>query len=140
MAMRFETICKVATIEKSRGLVFGWALTSDFEGEPYFDDQGDNVDPEGTLDAALAFAKSLRVSTDLHARDEAGDPIADGTVPFLMPVTKDIAKAFNLDTGETYGLMIGMQPSPSVFKKYESGEYKAFSIGGRRIEEEVVEL
>ncbi len=137
----FDSICKVLDVDAELGLVFGWALTSFYKGEEYFDTQGHSMDAEGTVVAALDFAKSARISTDMHARDENGDPVRDGFVPFMMPITEQIAKAFEVDTGGTYGLMIGLKPSADVFAKYKSGEYTSFSIGGRRVldSEEVVE-
>jgi hypothetical protein len=65
-----------------------------------------------------------------------GDPI--GTMVFAFPLTTDIAKAFDITTPRT-GLMIGMKPSAEVLAKFKSGEYTGFSIGGKRVEEEVVE-
>jgi hypothetical protein len=36
------------------------------------------------------------------------------------------------------GLLVAMKPSPEVMKKFESGEYTGFSIGGRRIVDQEV--
>jgi len=59
-------------------------------------------------------------------------------VVFLFPLTSELAKAFEIKTERT-GVMVGIKPSPEVLAKFESGEYTGFSIGGERLDEEVVE-
>ena len=61
-----------------------------------------------------------------------------GNVPFAMPLTEEIADAYRFRTTKT-GLMVGMRPDPPMFAKFESGELKAFSIGGIRIRDTIVE-
>ncbi len=54
------------------------------------------------------------------------------------PLTEDIAKAFGIDT-KTTGLMIAMKPdSDDMLAKFRNGELTGFSIGGHRINDEIV--
>ena len=77
------------------------------------------------------FMLKSRTSGEMH---EA----VDGDVVFLFPLTSELAKAFEIKTERT-GIMVGIKPSPAVLAKFESGEYTGFSIGGQRLEEEVVQ-
>lgn len=125
----------IAKVDDGLGLAFGWALVCKKAGADYFDLQGDHI-PEGAmLEAATEFMLSARHAGDMHARNEADEPVAKGTVVFAFPLTCDIAKAMNIQTGQT-GLMIAMKPSdPAILAKFKSGEYTGFSIGGRRIQD-----
>lgn len=121
---------QVLKVDQSLGLVFGWALVSKVDGEDYFDTQNDHVPEEALMKAALDFA-DLRVGKEMHTGDQCG------SIPFIFPLTTDVAKSLNIETNTT-GLLIAMKPSADVLAKYESGEYTGFSIGGQRIQDEVI--
>ena len=127
-------VCKVSD---ELGLVFGWGIICKIDGEPYFDLQGDHIPEESMLRATADFMLKSRVSGDMHARDAAGVPIADGNVVFSFPLTEQLAKAMNITSDRT-GWMVAVRPSPEVLAKYKSGEYRGFSIGGRRLKDENV--
>lgn len=123
---------EIVKIDRSLGLVFGFAVVSKVDGKPFFDLQGDHVPEEAILEASTAYAIGKRDAKDEH-RTSAG------TVVHTFPLTTDIAKALGIQTSKT-GLLIAMKPSEDVFAKFVSGEYTGFSIGGERVEdEEVVE-
>lgn len=137
MSDTFSKQCDVIGVNEELGLVFGFAVICKQHGEDYYDTQEDHVTEPALLEAATDFAKSQRVSTDLHARVD-GSPVQDGQVVFLFPLISDIAKALDITTPMT-GLLIGMQPSPEVLAKFKDGTYTGFSIGGRRIDDEEVD-
>lgn len=121
-------------VDPKLGLVFGWAIVCKNNGQDYYDrnidKNGERVPehiPEATmLEAALDFAENSGLSKDMHE----GDP--DGTTPFVFPMTTEIAKAMGLSGAKT-GLMLAMKPSPKVLQRFLKGEYRGFSIGGRRV-------
>ena len=117
-------------MDEGHGLVLGFAIITSESGREYFDSQGDAITDEAMLEAACDFAKNM-AGDDMHRGP-------DGEVVFMFPLTEEIAKAFEIECPRM-GLMIGMRPSPEVLKKFKSGEYTGFSIGGVRIEENVVE-
>ena len=128
----FTKSCDILKVDTDLGLVFGFAAVCKVDGEEYFDSQGDHIDEDALLEAAVDFVKSDSVSTDMHARETDGvTPTRDGQVVFVFPLTTDIAKALKITAPQT-GLLIAMQPSPAVLAKFKSGEYTGFSIGGRR--------
>lgn len=132
-AMNKRLDCKVAKVDDSLGIVFGWAIVCEEDGHPYVDLQGDYIPPGAMLKAAAKFAKGKRTGGDMHR-------VADGTVDFLMPLTDDIKKAFGIDC-QRVGLMIGMRPdNDETLEKFRSGERTGFSIGGRRIKDTEVDL
>lgn len=128
---------QVVKFNKTLGIVFGYAVVCKIAGEEYYDHHGDHIPEDSMLKASLAFMKSERVSGDMHGRDEDGLPIADGQVIFAFPMTQEIADSLGI-TVEKTGLLVAIQPSPSVFAKFENGDYTGFSIGGRRIKDEDV--
>lgn len=131
--MEFETSAKVVKVDKSLGLVMGYAVICSENGEPYFDLQGDHCPDESMLEAATDFMQSARIAKDMHDSDQKG------SVVFAWPLTAEIAKAFGLQTEKT-GLMIAMKPSDDeILEKFASGEYTGFSIGGERIDDEEVD-
>lgn len=132
VADTFEFRSDFAKVDESLGLVFGFGIVCKVDDEDYFDLQGDNATEAGMLEAAADFMQNSRIVRDMHE----GEPI--GQAVFAFPLTTDIAKAFEIETRRT-GLMLGIMPSADVLEKYRTGEYTGFSIGGKRIEEEVVE-
>jgi len=129
---------EIIKVDEGLGLVFGYGIVCKQGGEEYFDTQGDAIDQDGMVEAVADFMLHSRVSGDMHKQDANGHVIPDGQVVFSFPVTADIAKAFGM-TIEKYGWLVAVKPSPDVLAKFKSGEYSGFSIGGARIEEEVVE-
>lgn len=130
-ARRFERVCKVSTINKKLGIVFGWAVESMRKGAQHFDTQGDHYAEDAMVADFADFMLKSRVQGEMHE-------VIDGDVVFLFPLTSELAKAMEI-TSERTGVMVGIKPSPAVLAKFESGEYTGFSIGGERLDEEVVE-
>lgn len=128
---KFDARADVCKVDEGLGLVFGWGIVCTENGEPYFDVQGDHI-PEGAMLAATAdFMVKSRVSGDMHRSE-------DGVAVFLFPLTSEIAKAFGIQCSRT-GTLVAVKPSAEVLEKFRTGEYTGFSIGGTRVEEEVVE-
>ena len=131
----------VIKVDDTLGLVMGYAIVCNDDGEPYFDLHGDHIPEDTMLKAAADFMVNSRVAGDMHRQveDEVNKGIIPaGSVVFAWPMTKDIAKAFGLEVKKT-GLMIAMKPSsPEMLEKFRKGEYTGFSIGGSRGEDEEV--
>jgi hypothetical protein len=137
MSDEFVTETEVFKVDEEIGLVFGFGLVSTINGEPYFDKQGDHIPEDSMLEAAADFMLNSRVAGEMHAKDDDGEIVKDGTVVFAFPLTSDVAKAFDIKTVRT-GLLVAIKPSADVLAKFKTGEYTGFSIGGTRIEDEEV--
>lgn len=122
----FEINCEVAKVDAELGVVFGWAIVSMEDGQPYVDLQNDHIPENAMLKATMNFAKGARVAKEMHVGG------GRGTVLFLLPLTSDVAKSLELQTRRT-GLIVGMAPDPEMLEKFRSGELRGFSIGGRRL-------
>lgn len=130
---RFTTSVDVVKVDEDLGLVLGYAIVCMEDGEPYFDVQGDHIPEASMLKAATDFMLHSRTAGDMHENE------LPGIIVFAWPMTKDIAEAFDLEVSKT-GLMIAMHPDdPEVLGKFRDGTYTGFSIGGKRVEEEVVD-
>lgn len=130
-ATKFQTTTPVCKVDNKLGLVFGFAIVSKVDGEPYFDVQGDHIPEDSMLKAATDFMAQSRKAKEMHHGDGVGE------VLFAFPLTEDIAKSLGIET-KTTGLLIGMKPSPEVFGKFADGTYTGFSIGGEYIKNKEV--
>ena len=128
----FTHSLEILKVDDSLGLVLGYGIICTEEGEDYFDLQGDHIPEDAMLKAATDFMLNSRKADTMHDFEEMG------TVVFAWPMTEEIAKAYELDPVRT-GLMIARKPSDEVLEKFKSGEFTGFSIGGKRIKDEVVE-
>lgn len=118
---------EIVKTDTELGIVFGFAIVSKINGEPYYDTQGDFIPEASMLKATASFMASERIAKDMHQ----GGPV--GQVVFGFPLTTEIAKALDIKTEKT-GFIVGMKPaSDSLLSKYRNGEYTGFSIGGRRL-------
>lgn len=132
MSDEFCTRAKVLKVDESLGLVFGWGIIENINGEPYFDTQGDHIPGDTIIKAATDFMLNSRATTDMHMEDDGGD------VVFAFPLTAEVAKAYGIET-QTTGLLVASKPAPEVLAKFKDGTYTGFSIGGHRVDEEVIE-
>jgi hypothetical protein len=127
MSLDFKKGVTVEKIDAQHGVVFGFAMVSKVDGEPFFDSQGDHITEEALLEASLHYMEGDRVAKEMHR----GEPM--GKVVFAFPLTTDIAKMLGIESRRT-GLIIGMKPSGNVLKKFADGTYTGFSIGGSYVE------
>ena len=125
--MGFDATFKVAKVDDSLGLVFGWAMAGTLDGGEtlHVDLQDDAIDvnSDDFLKACAEFMEGGAAADVMHDGEQ------DGRVVFAMPLIPEINKALGIET-ETHGLAIAMKPSPETFKRFKSGELAAFSIGG----------
>lgn len=133
---------RIAKIDESLGLVMGWAIVCKVDGEDYYDlnidrDTGERVPehiPEDAmLKASADFMENSRVGNEMHAGPDVG------TYVFAFPLTSDIAKMMGITTKFT-GLMVAYKPTPEVLEKFKNGTYSGFSIEGRRLKSEMVDV
>ena len=129
-------ICKV---NKDLGIIYGFAMVTKEAGEEHFDTQGDAIDDDGMIEATLDFALSKRTGCVMHERDEMGKVVQKGEIPFMFPLTPEIADALEITT-KRHGLLIGYKPDdPDILQKAIDGTFAGFSIGGYRVVDEEVE-
>lgn len=126
---------QIVKVDKTLGLVFGYAIVCKEEGAEYFDTQGDHIPEDSMLEAACDFMANSRVAKDMHTGDQVGSAV------FAFPLTSELAKALEITCKRT-GLLVAMRPDDenreAILTKYETGEYTGFSIGGYRITDEEV--
>lgn len=123
MTNQFINKAQVVKVDSDLGLVFGFAIVSTADGQPYYDVQGDYIPEDAMLKAATDFMENSRIAKEMHQGD------AKGSVVFAFPLTAEIAKSLGITTQKT-GLLIAMKPTPEVLTKFKDGSYTGFSIGG----------
>lgn len=121
---KIEVATTILKVDDSLGLVFGYAMVCKIDGEDHFDLQGHHI-PEDTMTRVLAkFMQEGAIAKEMHS----GDPV--GKFVFAFPMTTDIAKSLDITVKQT-GALVAMKPdNASTLKKFASGEYTGFSIGG----------
>lgn len=135
MANDFERTCEFLKVEESLGLIMGYAIICKQNGEDYYDLQGDHIPEDSMLEAATDFMLHSRDGCEMHARQD-GEVVKGGTVVFCWPMTTDIAKSLNLKPDMT-GLLVAIRPdNEEALAKARNGEYRGFSIGGSRVQDE----
>lgn len=135
-------------VDENHGLILGFAIVCKVDGEPYYDlgeplpDGGriqDHIPEDAMVKAAVDFMENSRIAGRMHERDENGKPVQRGRVVFAFPLTSDVAEHLDITTKRT-GLLVAIKPdSPEELAKARRGEYRGFSIGGRRITDEDAE-
>jgi hypothetical protein len=116
--------CVFTKTDREHGIAYGWAIVSSIGGEPYYDLHGDHIPRDACIAAAARFMEKSRVSDDQH------DEVAQGFVPFCMPVYKGITDSLlDVDIGQE-GLIIGAKCSSETLDKIDAGERRGYSIGG----------
>lgn len=128
---KFETRIEFKKFDEDLGLVMGFIIVCEKDGEPYFDLHGDHIPEDAMLKASLDFMENSRTAKEMHTGEKRG------SIVFAWPMTADIAKAFEIETNTT-GLMIAMRPDEEMLEKFKSGDLTGFSIGGFRGEDEEV--
>lgn len=123
MTNQFINKAQVVKVDSDLGLVFGYAIVSTSDGQPYYDVQGDHIPEDAMLKAAADFMENSRIAKEMHQGD------AKGSVVFAFPLTTDIAKSLGI-TAQKTGLLIAMKPTAEVLAKFKDGSYTGFSIGG----------
>lgn len=121
---QFTVKTDVCKVDDKLGLVFGYAMVSKIEGEPYFDLQGHHIPEDVMLKMLTDFMVDYNVAKDMHSGDQVGKYV------FAFPLTEDIAKSLDIEAKKT-GALVAMKPdSDELLQKFVSGEYTGFSIGG----------
>lgn len=105
--------------------VRGWASVASVDGVPVEDWQGDVVEIDELRKAAHQFIAETRVAKAMHRGDAVGD-IVESVI-----IDDEFVKAVGATTTQR-GWWIGMRiNSETVRKRIQSGELRAFSVGGR---------
>jgi len=114
---------KITKSDSASRIVWGWASVIEKDGESIFDHQGDRIAEDVLAKAAHDFVSDYRVGKVMHSGRKVGALVES------VVFTKELQKALGIDLGKV-GWFIGMRVSEDVFKRVESGELQAFSIGG----------
>jgi hypothetical protein len=121
-----EVRVEIKKFDAPQRFVLGWATVCSVNGAPVTDLQGDVVDEAEMERYALDFMKDSRAGKLMHD----GGVAIDYNVS--LPVTSEVKKALGIEFTDrrTGWLLGGIVRDPEVFKRVESGELRAFSIGG----------
>ena len=131
MPDKIEIRTEILKVDDELGLVFGWGFICTEGGEDHHDTQEDNIPVGEMLKATADFMRDSRVMDANHQREQTGD------VVFAMPMTKQIASAYNMDLPknddgrDVEGFMMCVKPhSDEELQKFKNGTYTGFSLDG----------
>ena len=117
----------ITKIDKAQQVVYGFASIIDKgDGVPIEDAQGDVILEDDLVEAAHGFMRNHRTLGHRHQQVEGIGDIVESLV-----ITKDVRTALGLPATSPLGWFIGCKVTdPEVWSRVESGELRAFSIGG----------
>lgn len=122
--------------DKKLGMCFGWSCFAKKDGEAYEDSHGDHIPEDDILLAALELSALPVEDRTIKANHSGG---ARGSIVSCWGMTEDIAKACDVDTHGTAGILVAFKPDEELLKSIESGEAFCLSIGGVSHDPEVIE-
>ena len=130
-----EYIFEIQKSNEDKQLAFGWCMIAqDKFGQDVFDLQNDGIDSEDLEALAYKYVEFYRDSGELHINSGKGVVIES----FVSTLEKQQIMGIPLNTVPV-GWWIGIHfTDKKVWSKIKDGTYKAFSIQGTSIREEVV--
>lgn len=120
-----ENNFRLTKFDEEQRLVYGWASVVTEKGVPVVDRAGDVITPQTLERAVSKFMEHVRVGKEMHSGGQVGKIIHS------WPVTKEIAAAVGIECDREGWLVAFRVYDDAVWEKVKSGEYPAFSIGGR---------
>lgn len=103
------------------------------DGTPVVDRQGDIIPVDELEAAAKAFMLDSRAADVMHDTQAVGKVFES----YVSTPEKRAAQGYGDPTDQTVGWWVGMEVPQDVFKRVQSGELRAFSIGGAAVREDV---
>ena len=121
--MKKQLKLDIVKVNKELGILFGYAIVCNEDGEAYYDLQGDHIPEDAMLEAALNFMNNDRYFYENHIWGV-------GKVIFAWPMTSELAESLDITVKRT-GLLVGVKPDHyNIIDKFREGIYTGFSIGG----------
>ncbi|PWK07506.1 XkdF-like putative serine protease domain-containing protein [Tumebacillus permanentifrigoris] len=121
----------ITKTDTEKQMVFGWLSVSvTAEGVQVIDLHGDIIEEHELEAAAYDFVLHARIAGEMHERFEGIGRLVESTV-----FTAEKQRAWGIPEGiMPIGWWVGFKiDDPDVWAKVKSGEYGAFSIGGKAI-------
>lgn len=119
----FKATCEATGVDEGLGIVFGWGMVTEINGEPYYDTDNQCISNEAMVKGTSIFMENSRINNDMHTPNDVG------IVVHSFPITPEIAKSMGIFTNVS-GWMVGVKPDAESLAKFASGEYTGFSIEG----------
>jgi len=133
--VKWATQFDISKTDEDQQLVFGWlSVAVDKAGTVVVDSQDDIIEEDVLEKAAYDFTLDSRKAGDMHERIEGIGRLVES-----MVFTVEKQKALGIPEGSVpIGWWVGFKISDDqTWAKVKSGEYSAFSIGGKALREEV---
>lgn len=134
-ALEWRRPVTITKVDDEQRLVFGWlSVSQDENGNLIIDHQGDIIEPDELERMAYDFVLEARRAGEMHKRWEGVGRLVES-----MVFTPEKMEALGIPPGTLpVGWWVGFRiDDDEVWAKVKSGEYRAFSIGGTGIREEV---
>lgn len=117
----------VLKVAAERQMVYGWASVVTKDGATVEDQQEDTMEMDNVRKVVHQFIRDERVGKAMHDGPQVGE-VLDSFV-----FCSDVQKALGIDFG-CEGWLVGYHVTDAkVWKRVQSGELKAFSIGGEGV-------
>jgi hypothetical protein len=114
----------ITKADADQQLIFGWASTSEINGQLVIDQQGDGIAPEDLEKAAYDFVLYARKHGDMH------ENVGTGRLVESMMFTREKQDILGIDLGKTAWWVGFKVDDPATWAAHKRGELPEFSIGG----------
>jgi hypothetical protein len=123
--MDFNMTVPIVKSDEALRVVYGWASVIEDQGRAVVDRQGDVITPDELIKAAHGFMRDSRKGKEMH-RDTAVGEVVESIV-----LTRDVQDALGVNLDKVGWYIAIKILDDTVWNRVQSGEYRAFSIGGR---------
>lgn len=131
----------ISAFDDSMGVLIGWGIVSYEKGKRYFDLDGEHFTEDAIEHAVVDFmASEERHAGIMHMKKSDGSLLVAGKVISLFPLTREFAKALDIDTNGKFGAVAIVRPEPWIVAAYEQGLISGFSFGGSASDEFIEEV
>lgn len=129
-----ESVSNVVPVFKANDelrTVWGWASIIEQDGKPVTDHHGDIIYEKDLVEAAHDYITESRAAKSMHIGKRTGRVVES------LVFTKELQAALGIDLGMVGWLIAMKVEDDKVWRRFKSGELKAFSVGGTGIREKL---
>jgi hypothetical protein len=123
--MNFNMTVPIVKSDEELRVAYGWASVIESGGEVVVDKQGDWIAPGELVKAAHEFMRASRLSKEMHGGEACGEVVES------IVLTRDVQDSLGVRLDKVGWYIAVKILDDDVWRRVRTGDYKAFSIGGR---------
>jgi radical SAM protein with 4Fe4S-binding SPASM domain len=118
----------VAKLDEDARYAAGWALVSEVDNQPYYDDEGDHMTERDLVASAQQFMERFRVGKRSHEGEADMITYVESVV-----FTKELQRTLGIDLGIVGWWLGGIIRDQDLWEAVKRGEFRGFSVAGEAV-------